>query len=298
MEQKKKHFFEMFNNDHQKLVLNHFLLHLFGGFFVKTKMVEHRRKAGEKTTLLGQCGELLFGCSGETLVTQGIYTSKSMPSKPFSFICKRTVWVPDSQSIEHLTSYLEAYGARLPFSISKIASLHRFGLCGLNPTRTVHARDTQFLLLAKYPTKRFAVYGVVVVKKFSPKTQMILDSIITNKDVIQSCMEWVKNEPTLYQLSRELRNQETSESVSKESVEQGDQPLEPEVGRDRDPQIPEHNRVQCNVDTESDSSFTTPEYLKISQLDSLNYSYFPPCESYLLGMVHTEPSFPSQSVSE
>lgn len=262
-------------------------------------MVEFRRKVGEKATLLGQCGELLFGCSGETLVTQGIYISRSIPTKPFSFICKRTVWVPGSLAFEHLAAHLEVYGARLPFSVSKIASLRRFGLCGLNPTRTIRARDTQFLLLARFPTKRFTVYGVVVIKKFGPKSQILIDSITTNNTDVLNCVEWVKNESTLYQLSRELKNKDASTNAQKEgSSEQDDQPVEAEAVADCVPQIPAQKGIQCSVDTESDLSVTTPEYLKMSQIDSFDSPNLAPYGLYLPSTVYVVPSFPSQNTSE
>lgn len=262
-------------------------------------MVEYRRKVGEKATLLGQCGESLFGCSGETLVTQGIYMTTQIPAKPFSFICKRTVWVPGSLDFEQLASHLEVYGATLPFSIPKVASLRRFGLCGLNPTRTIRARDTQFLLLAKVPTKRFTVYGVVVIKKFGPKSQIIIDSITTNHDDVLCCVEWVKNESTLYQLSRELKSHDTSNtSQAKESSQQDDTVVKTEKGIDSIPQILVQYGMQSNVDTESDLSVTTPENYKMNQTDCLTspgiapYSFYVPYTSFSVS------SFPSQNTVE
>lgn len=67
---------------------------------------------------------------------QGIYVPKSL-SPTANYICKRSVWVPLSLSHECLAQHLESFGATLPFSIQKVMSLHRIGLCGVNPTRTV-----------------------------------------------------------------------------------------------------------------------------------------------------------------
>ena len=155
------------------------------------------RKDGEKTTLLSKCGEFLFGCSGEMLVTQGIYIPKSFTPSPYHFICKRGVWVPDSLSHECLVHNLESFGASLPFSVQKVASFCRFGLCGVNPTRTVHANDKHFFLLAKVPHKQFAVYGIVDIGQACPSSPIFIERISTNRDVILKSVEWVLNATVL-----------------------------------------------------------------------------------------------------
>ena len=160
-----------------------------------------------KATLLHKCGEMLFGCSGKMLVTQGIYVPKLVSSQPFYLLCKRTVWVPDSLSYECLFEHLISFGALLPFSVKKIASLHRFGLCGINPTRKMYAIDRCFLLLARYPCKRFAVYGVVEIGITDPNSTMFVESIITSKVEVLSHVESIQSEINLYQQSKELKSQ-------------------------------------------------------------------------------------------
>ena len=177
-----------------------------------------------KATLLHKCGEMLFGCSGKMLVTQGIYVPKLVSSQPFYLLCKRTVWVPDSLSYECLFEHLLSFGAILPFSVKKIASLNRFGLCGINPTRTVHANDRCFLLLAKYPGKHFAVYGVVEIEQGGPRSMVSIQSIITKKGEVLSHVDCIQSEITHYQQSKESKNKKSSDELVDEKSDQGGQP--------------------------------------------------------------------------
>ena len=164
------------------------------------------REYCEKTTLLNKCGETLFGCSGELLITQGIYVPKSLTSSSSQCLCKRTVWVPDSLSLECLAKYLGTFGATLPFSVHRVASLHRFGLCGVNPTRTAYAKDKHFFLLAKVPHNQFAVYGIVEIRQIHPKRTIIIINISTTKEDVLCCVEWIKSDTTLYHLSKTPTN--------------------------------------------------------------------------------------------
>lgn len=241
----------------------HFPFHLY-------QMTEHMMKTGEKATLLSQCGEILFGCSGETKVTQGIYISRPLTANPFSFVCKRSVWVPHCASHEHFASNLRAFGVTLPFSVSKAASLHRLGLCGLNPKRTIRAKDTQFFLLAKFPTKRFSVYGVVVMNKFGPKSEIFIDSITVNKDDVLNCVEWVKNEATLYQLTKELKTKDNTSAQKEEPSDKEDSEIEM-TPSSHISQISMQTSMEHNgADLESDLSVTTPENQTMVQLDPSN----------------------------
>ena len=235
-------------------------------------MAMFRRKNGEKATLLSKCGESLFGCSGEMLPTQGIYVPKSLPSSPTHFICKRTVWIPDSISHKCLVHNLESFGATLPFSIQKVASLHRFGLCGITPTRTLHAEDQHFLLLAKIPHKYFAVYGIVKVQDCCPRGISLIESISTNNDDILNCAEWMKKEVTLFHLSKEAKNKRLSHDVLTGETSDQEGKLfatgsEPPTIMERMYQYP----VQYKSDeTESELSVHTPEDPNHAPLEFVN----------------------------
>ena len=219
-------------------------------------MATFRRKDGEKATLLSKCGKSLFGCSGETFVTQGIYAPKS-ESGSFQYFCKRAVWVPVSLSYEHFIHNLESFGATLPFSVQKVASFHRFGLCGINPTRAGHAIDQQFLLLAKVPHKHFVVYGIVEIRQTSPTSIVYIESITTSKDDILDCVNWMKSELTLHNLSKGLKTQRLCFPVSTgdTSEKEGGKVIESE------PQKAVYDPTQHKgVETESETSIHTPEY--------------------------------------
>ena len=169
-------------------------------------MLMFRRGNGEKAALLSKCGELLFGCHGELLPTQGIYVPKSLSSSLTPFVCKRTVWVPDSLSHECLVHNLESFDATLPFSVQKVASFHRFGLCGVCPTRTIHAEDKAFLLLAKVPHKQFAVYGIIEMGSANVSNPTSIGTITTKKDDILSCVNWIKSEIVLHQQMQQFKS--------------------------------------------------------------------------------------------
>ena len=218
-----------------------------------------RRKIGEKATLLSKCGESLFGCSGETLVTQGIYVPKSLLSGPFRFICKRTVWVPDSLSHECLFHHLLFFGATLPFSVQKVASRHSFGLCGINPTRTIRAKDTSFLLLAKFPHKHFAVYGIVDVRQTCSDKVIFVERISTDRNEVLKCVDWMKNEVVLYQLSKEPKGYRTDgDDSTDDSSKQDDRLVESEMQEIL--QETHQNPIQqVSDETESDVLVNTSE---------------------------------------
>jgi hypothetical protein len=219
-----------------------------------------RRRKGEKSTLLSKCGELLFGCTGELLPTQGIYVPKSLSSTLKLFICKRTVWVPDSLLHECLVHNLESFDATLPFSVQKVVSLHRFGLCGVSPTRTIHAEDKAFLLLAKIPHKQFAVYGIIEMGSAYLSNPTSIVSITTNKDDILHCVNMIKSEIVLHQQMKQFKNK-TSPSVLMYDIKDKESDV---VERKNEPQellgVTEQCPVQLkSTETESDLSVCTPE---------------------------------------
>lgn len=221
-------------------------------------MATHKRKVGEKATLLNNCGELLFGCSGEVLVTQGIYVPKSLSSSPFSFICKRTVWIPLSPLCEHFVHNLESFGATLPFSVQRIASLNCFGLCGIDPTRAIHARDKCFLLLAKFPGKHFAVYGIVETRNADFQNTTFIENISTNKDDILHCVEWIKSETTLYHLSKGTQNRTSHSMTTKETGTREGSLIESEPSTVM--QNMQQYPIQKSVETEGEQVVYTPGY--------------------------------------
>ena len=171
------------------------------------------KEHGEKSTLLSKCGETLFGCSGQLYVTQGIYVPKSLVSSSSYCLCKRTVWVPDSLSHECLAKNLDLFGAKLPFSVQRVASLHRFGLCGITPTRTAYAKDKYFILLAKVPHKQFAMYGIVEIRESCKTGIIIIVNISTTKEDILDNVEWIKNDLALYHISKRPKSKRTAHGV-------------------------------------------------------------------------------------
>ena len=217
-----------------------------------------RKKNGEKASLLSKCGDSLFGCSGELLPTQGIYVPKSLSTSSSCLICKRTVWVPHSLSHECLAKHLESFGATLPFSVQRVASLHRFGLCGITPTRTIHAIDKQFLLLARVPHKYFEVYGIVEIRQPSPQSLLFVENISTTKDDIMKCVEWIHHEFAFYQDLRETIRRERCAFT--ETVLDKDKTLGIESESQELMEGMQDPIQHTSDETESDFSVSTPEF--------------------------------------
>ena len=224
-------------------------------------MTKFQRKDGEKATLLSQCGMSLFGCTGETMVTQGIYIQKAWSSEPLHCFCKRGVWVPSAPSQEHLIHCLDSCGVSLPFSISRIATLQRFGLCGINPTRTVHASDTQFFLLAKFPCKQFTVYGIVTIKRVDLNHPVTIVGISTEKNFILQCVGWIKREADTYHQVKEQKRTGKPIEVPKQDdqvEETGEQWVSSPTNLPvrEDTRLPSSSEIpQPNLDTDSDVSY-------------------------------------------
>lgn len=219
-----------------------------------------KKQKGEKAVLLDKCGESLFGCPGETLLVQGIYIPKSLLPTA-NYICKRSVWVPLSLSHECLAQHLESFGATLPFSIQKVMSLHRIGLCGVNPTRTVHAIDKCFLILAKIPNKHFVVYGIVEIGRSQHDGVVSIEYISTDNDDIMNCVEWIKSEIATHHFCKRPKKRRVSHSVvtDKPTTEEG-QSSETERGTQTTLLGAQHDMVQLtSVTTESETSTNTSE---------------------------------------
>ena len=229
-----------------------------------------RRKNGEKAILLNKCGETLFGCPGELLVTQGIYVPKSLSSSPFHFICKRTVWAPVSISYECLVKHLTTFSVTLPFSVQRVASLHRFGLCGINPTRTVHAIDKQFLLLAKVPQKYFAIYGIVEISESGPRGLAFIESISINRDEILNCVNWMQREFTLYHLEKESKKKKRHSFLTEDV---GDKESEIIITESEPPTIIQETQDPIqheSVETESEVSINTQEHPNLAPCEHVD----------------------------
>ena len=234
-------------------------------------MAIFRRKDGEKAALLSKCGESLFGCSGELLPTQGIYAPKLSASRPFHFICKRTVWVPLSLSHEHLVQHLESFCATLPFPVQRAASLHRFGLCGIYPTRTIHAFDKHFLLLAKIPHKYFAVFGIVEISELESTGVVCIENLSTNKNDVLDCVDWIKSEFSLYKLSKRARNKRNYGVQTEKSSDKEGQMIASESEPSTVVQRTQQGQIQYRSDeTESEVSTNTPEYLNNPPSEQMN----------------------------
>ena len=218
-------------------------------------MTTSEREYCEKTTLLNKCGETLFGCSGELLITQGIYVPRSLSPSSTHCLCRRTVWVPDSLSHEYLLQHLDFFCAPLPFSVQMVASLHRFGLCGVNPTRTAHAIDKHFFLLAKFPHRHFAVYGIVEFRKVQTQRISVIVNISTTKEDVMNYVKWIKSEFTLHLLSKRTKNKRTSHGVHSDYEAQVFEGQKLAFMQVTDQDLIQHK----STETESDVSAGTPE---------------------------------------
>lgn len=193
------------------------------------------------------------------MVTQGIYIQKAWSSEPLRCFCKRGVWVPTAPSQDHFMHCLESCGVTLPFSVPRISLLRRFGLCGINPTRTVHASDTQFFLLAKFPCKQFTVYGIVTIKRVDLNHPVTIVGISTEKNYILQCVGWIKNEADCYHQVKEQRKKEKTLEVPVQAS-QAEETVEQWVSSPES--VPVYPRVssvteipQPHFDTDSDTSY-------------------------------------------
>ena len=229
------------------------------------------RKGGEKSSQLSKCGELLFGCTGKLLTTQGIYVPNCFSSTLKPFICKRTVWAPDSLSHECLAQHLETFGATLPFSVQKVASLHRFGICGINPTRTVHAEDKSFLLLARIPHKQFAVYGIVEMGHTQLNNLMYIESITTNIDDILVCVDWIKNEIGHHKIKQSKNKRIIPHVLTYEASDKDSESLERKSEPQKLFEETEQNHTQLkSTETESELTVSTPELINQTSGECVN----------------------------
>jgi len=159
-------------------------------------MLRQRKKDGEKALLLHACGENLFGCLGDTRVTQGIYVQQKNDS--FDCFCKRAVWVPSTNSLECLVDRFKSFD--VPFPKAILADpMPVVGLCGKNPTRTAHATDCSFMLVYMSPLKRKFVVGAVATFDHSQlddfsKPLVYLHTLSSDPKDISECIEWILKE--------------------------------------------------------------------------------------------------------
>ena len=155
------------------------------------------KKDGEKYNLLITCGQLVFGCSGKKQFTQGIYTARPGDDEFTQCFCKRGVWVPNIVSIRKLRTLFKSFQAIFPTVIVNTVGRGNLGLCGKSPTRTLHANDTEFMLLARPPGQFYRVVALVTLKPCeggNGENPFVLHDIVSDSSSIAQCIDWVKNE--------------------------------------------------------------------------------------------------------
>lgn len=152
------------------------------------------KRDGEKYNLLNTCGQLVFGCSGKKQFTQGIYTARSCDDDFTQCFCKRGVWVPNMVSVRKLRILFKSFQAIFPTVIVNTVGKGNLGLCGKSPTRTLHANDTEFMLLARPPGKSYRVVALVTLKPCEGgegEDSFVLHDIVSDSSSIAQCIEWV-----------------------------------------------------------------------------------------------------------
>lgn len=144
----------------------------------------NKKKNGEKSLILEVCWKLLSDSDekrvGGVKVTQGIY-SKINGTKTEVF-CKRGVFVPESFCFEQIQNIFAKFGAKLSPSVSRNSVI---GLCGLLPTRTAHADDTDFFLLTKIHEK-FVVVAIVSTDEANNEIVRIQSDSSSISDAVKS----------------------------------------------------------------------------------------------------------------
>jgi len=164
-----------------------------------------RKKSGEKAVLLQACGEELFRCEGENKVTQGIYVVRK--GRKLECFCKRAVWVPiDPKSIETLKMRFDEFGAAWPSFLDDVAMV---GVCGRNATRTAHATDSTFLILALHPKMKFVAVGIVRVDYGTligdTKPDISITGITSDPSQLEDCIEWIRKESTAHENNKSVK---------------------------------------------------------------------------------------------
>ena len=153
---------------------------------------QRKKQDGQKRNLLMNVGRMLFCCSKHdanatvTLRSQGVYSAKVGGRKNSrTCVCKRDVFLPSFETegkvkpLDRLIAWCEKLGGQNMPPRALIDTLRRYdedalylsqmgenryshiALCGLQPTRTTVADDSQFLLLCKQAW--YTVIGVVTV---------------------------------------------------------------------------------------------------------------------------------------
>jgi len=200
------------------------------------KMENNKKKNGEKSLILEMCWKLLSDSDeksvGGVKVTQGIYCK--IDGTKTEVFCKRGVFVPESFCFEKLQNIFAEFGAKLNPCVSRKSTL---GLCGVFPTRTAHADDTEFFLLAQIHEK-FVVIAIVstdeannAIEKIQSDTSSISDAVKSVKDEAAKHLEAKekhkkKNEPS--SASKTVDTCEvTSKSVGIQRPREEDNSLEP-----------------------------------------------------------------------
>jgi len=170
-----------------------------------------RKKDGEKSLLLHACGECLFGCAGETKVTQGVYV---YCNKKFDCFCKRAVWFPCDFSASKLKEKFDAFGASLPPGLNDSSVV---GLCGKNPTRTARAIDSTFMVLIPTMKKKLSCFAIVSIDidqyDCDDKPVVTINKISTDTFDINDTIEWIRRESKEHMDKAKKRPRETHVAI-------------------------------------------------------------------------------------
>jgi len=163
--------------------------------------VNQPRKNGEKAELLKCCGQTLFGCDGEILVTQGIYCCPPFGKKAECF-CKRAVWVPRHFNLAALKETFFYHSAEFPLTVTEDTPV---GVCGQAPTRTAHADDKVFLILAQFVKKKFSVIGTVAIAKNDKDGTHYITEIKSGSSLFDA-VTWVREESSIHRTTHMNRS--------------------------------------------------------------------------------------------
>jgi len=270
-----------------------------------------RKKDGEKALLLHACGELLFGCPGETRVTQGIYIF--LKSKKLECFCKRAVWIPSNSSLCNLRRVFDEFGAPMPPTINDDTVV---GLCGKNPTRTARATDSTFILLTQTMKKKFIPAAIVSVDhsqidEFS-RPIITLRTVASDLEAINECIQWIKNEAKEYEREKATKHPREKRSYINNPNVLSSQPSSPDTStvlsydrvkmEDSDAPAPAKKRRRRRTVSSASVSVADPDVFSASRFGEPFSSYessYPERPfahySHMIGMVPMPISNASQS---
>jgi len=221
-----------------------------------------RKKDGEKAELLKACGQMVFRCEGDILTTQGIYCSAC--GRKAECFCKRAVWVPRVFNLNDLRDMFASFGAELSCDVTSETVV---GVCGLSPTRTAHASDTTFLVLAQFVKKKFAVIASVsvsVVRNSEDEPPSYdLKGISSGEDCVADVVNWVKEESSVHRTTAvkkrgKYKKHRRSSSDGSGDLDYNPEDLESPLDSPELCETPKKRRRRVKIDKPLDSP-RTPE---------------------------------------